>query len=86
LPAAPNRGPGLFRTVLGWTVATLVLAVAPVIVEPTLLDPLCDDYEWAGAQYAVIAREIAWDAHASLDASGTAATTFERLPAPPAMP
>lgn len=61
---APPRS--WFRT-LGGAVAGLMLAVAPLAVAPGLLDPLCDDYEWAGAETVQHVREYALEAHAVID-------------------
>jgi hypothetical protein len=66
LPQYPDR-PSVLGRILGWTIATLLVAAAPAVVEPALLDPLCDDYEWDGAETAAIARDVAREAHAAID-------------------
>jgi hypothetical protein len=61
--------PSLLRTVLGWTLTTLLLAASPAVVVPSLLDPLCDEYDWYGADATRIARECARDANVAIDLS-----------------
>lgn len=41
-----------------------VLAAGAAIAYPALLDPLCDDYEWFGADAAHVVRQHARAAHA----------------------
>jgi hypothetical protein len=84
VPRAPAKRHGLAWTLMGWLFATAMTAASVAIVEPTLLDPLIEDYEWDGAPYAATARDYAWDAHAALDMSDVTVTALERLPSPPA--
>ncbi len=83
---APARRHGLLWTLSGWLFATSMLAAAVAVAEPTLLDPLIEDYEWDGAPYAAMARDYAWQARSALDMSEVTATTLERLPSPPPPP
>lgn len=52
----------LTRIVIG-TIVTLTLASGTIIAFPSLLDPLCDDYEWFGTEAASVVRHHACDAH-----------------------
>lgn len=64
LPVYPERrARWLLRIVLGMFVASL-LAAGAVVAYPALLDPLCDDYEWFGAEASQVVREHAQNARA----------------------
>jgi hypothetical protein len=45
---------------------TSALAVGAVVAYPALLNPLCDDYEWFGADAARDVRQRARDTHAAI--------------------
>lgn len=76
LPILRQR-PSLLGAVLGWTIATLLVAAAPAVVEPSLLDPLCDDYEWDGAEAAAIVRDYAREANIAIDLDPFAITKVD---------
>jgi hypothetical protein len=52
----------LRRIIVGLFVTT-VIAAGAVVTYPALLDPACDDYEWFGADAALVVREYAQGAH-----------------------
>jgi hypothetical protein len=81
---APAKRHGIAWTMMGWLFATAMTAAAVAVVEPTLIDPLIDEYDWDGARYAATARDYAWEARAALDMSDVTVTALERLPSPPA--
>lgn len=58
-----RRSRKLVRFVMGLLVVG-VLAAGAAIAYPALLDPLCDDYEWFGADAAQVVRQHARAAHA----------------------
>jgi hypothetical protein len=63
MPRYPaKRSRWLRRVVLGLFVTSALASVAS-IAHPALLDPMCDDYEWFGADAASAAREQAQLAH-----------------------
>ncbi len=77
-----RQRPSLLRTVIGWTIATLLVAASPAVVEPSLLDPLCDDYEWDGAEAAAIVRDYARESNIAIDLDPFAITKVDAGPAP----
>ena len=63
LPTYPARRPRkLLRFCVGLFVTSL-LASGVVVAYPAMLDPLCDDYEWFGAEATHVVREHARNAH-----------------------
>lgn len=72
-----RQRPSLLRTVMGWTIATLLVAASPAVVEPSLLDPLCDDYEWNGAEAAAIVRDYAYESNIAIDLEPFAITKVD---------
>jgi hypothetical protein len=62
-PIYPHRrSRTLGRILIGLFVA-LTLASGTIIAVPSVIDPLCDDYEWFGAEAANVVRHYACDAH-----------------------
>jgi hypothetical protein len=65
-PIYPHRrSRTLGRILIGLFVA-LTLASGTIIAVPSVIDPLCDDYEWFGAEAANVVRHYACDAHNSI--------------------
>jgi hypothetical protein len=65
-PAYPRRRP---RKLLRFFVVLFMLGVAStsaVVAYPAMLDPLCDDYEWVGAETATVVREHARNTHEAI--------------------
>ena len=62
-PVYPVKQSRPLLRVLAWVLVTTSLAACAAITNPMLLDPLCDDYEWFGADTAQVARQYARDAH-----------------------
>ena len=65
-PSHPTLQRRRRRPVLRVFVVTIVFVItagAVGVAQPSLLDPLCDDYEWFGADTAAAARDYAWTAH-----------------------
>jgi hypothetical protein len=60
-----RRSRPLLRFVVG-VLVTSVLATGAVVAYPAMLDPLCDNYEWFGADSAHVVRQYARDAHAAI--------------------
>lgn len=60
-----RRSRKLVRFVVGLFLTTAIAAGA-VVAYPAMLDPLCDDYEWFGADAAGVVREHARDAHSAV--------------------
>lgn len=80
MPTMPSK-PGKLRTVLGGFVAVIMLAATPVVVEPSLIDPLCDDYVWDGAEAAAIVRGYAREANVAIDLGEVLNAPLEKLDA-----
>ena len=74
--------PSLVGTVIGWTIAMLLVAASPAVALPSLLDPVCDDYEWDGAEAAAIVRDYAREANIAVDLDPFAITKVDEEPAP----
>ncbi|HEY5928151.1 MAG TPA: hypothetical protein VIV11_40970 [Kofleriaceae bacterium] len=65
-PRYPARRPRkLLRFCVGLFV-TSVLATGAIVAYPAMLNPLCDDYEWFGADATHVVRAHARDAHAAI--------------------
>jgi len=65
-PSHPTLQRRRRRPVLRVFVVTIVFVItagAVGVAQPSLLEPLCDDYEWLGADTAAAARDYAWTAH-----------------------
>ncbi len=60
-----RRSRKLVRFTLALVIASIV-AGASVVAYPAMLDPLVDDYEWFGSDYAQLVRAYARDAHAAI--------------------
>ncbi len=65
-PVYPQRRSRPLRRVLAILFATVTLATGIIVAAPSLLDPLCDDYEWFGAEATTVVRQHASDAHAAI--------------------
>jgi hypothetical protein len=66
LPVYPaRRGRWLVRIVVGLFI-TSALAAGTVVAHPAIIDPLCDDYVWFGADAAHVIRDQASAANAAI--------------------
>jgi pSer/pThr/pTyr-binding forkhead associated (FHA) protein len=63
--AAPRRSRMFLRCIVALFV-TSVIAACVVVAFPPVLDPLCDDYEWFGAEAAGVVRQLAYDARSTI--------------------
>jgi pSer/pThr/pTyr-binding forkhead associated (FHA) protein len=64
----PGRRPRKLVRGLAAVFVTSLIAACFVIAVPSVLDPLCDDYEWFGAGAADVVRHYAREAHSALAA------------------
>jgi hypothetical protein len=62
-PPFPRRRKRIWLRVVVVMFVMSILAAGAVVAFPSLLDPLCDDYEWIGGDIAVTLREQAQLAH-----------------------
>jgi len=65
LPRYPKRSRKLLRFIIALFVFS-TLSAGAAVAYPSLLDPLCDDYEWFGGDATQVVREYARDAHAAI--------------------